>query len=373
VTTGEFSEPSRLIRTIVRAEAASPLAELARHPYWFDFFQAVRLIALAATDSLRSRRDVSPRAMQPYEEHIRFRTHVGQAFPASTIASFTASADTAQAETGPSCPEMSVTFFGLAGTGGILPAHYTQLLIDRMREKDLGLRDFLDLFNHRLIAQFYRAWEKCHFFVGYEGFRRAGREQTDRFTRMLFGLVGMETAGLRGRQAIDDEALLYYTGHFAHRPRSAVALAQIIGDFFQVPTTIEQFQGQWMYLRPADWTRLTVGGNNQLGVSAVTGRRVWGIENKIRVRLRIFRYDIFRTFMPGASAYAAIGQIVRLFLGPAFDFDLQLVLSRESVPRCQLVTGGGVQLGWNTWLFSGAAASRDVDDAVFACEGMPRV
>ena len=80
---------------------------------------------------------------------------------------------------------------GLAGTGGILPSHYTQLLIDRVREKDFGLRDFLDLFNHRLIAQFYRAWEKCHFYVGYESSRRgAGRQGTDRFTQMLFSLVG---------------------------------------------------------------------------------------------------------------------------------------------------------------------------------------
>ena len=41
-----------------------------------------------------------------------------------------------------SVPEMTVTFLGLAGTGGILPGHYTQLLIDRVREKDFGLRDF---------------------------------------------------------------------------------------------------------------------------------------------------------------------------------------------------------------------------------------
>ena len=67
---------------------------------------------------------------------------------------------------------------GLAGTGGILPSHYTQLLIDRVREKDFGLRDFLDLFNHRLIAQFYRAWEKCHFYVGYESVAARQGEET---------------------------------------------------------------------------------------------------------------------------------------------------------------------------------------------------
>jgi type VI secretion system protein ImpH len=74
--------------------------------------------------------------------------------------------------------------------------------------------------------------------------------------------------------------------------------------------------------------------------------------------------------MPTGSAYVSLGHIVRSFVGPSFDFDLQIVLPKEAVPRCRLTANGGVQLGWNTWLFS-SAASRDVDDAVFACEGMP--
>jgi type VI secretion system protein ImpH len=138
---------------------------------------------------------------------------------------------------------------------------------------------------------------------------------------------------------------------------------------FHVPVEIKQFQGQWMYLRPTDQTRLRVGGKSQLGVSAIAGRRVWGIENKFRVRLTLSRYADFEKFMPSGSGYLALGHIVRSFVGPSFDFDLQVVLSKEAVPRCQLTTSGGVQLGWNSWLFSDAA-SRDVDDAIFACEGM---
>ena len=373
VTDGGFREPAALARIIVNADAASPLAELVRQPFRFDFFQAVRLVALAALEPQAASNGVRTKAAAaqlPYEEHIRFRAHVGHAFPASTVFSFVAPR-TAGTEAGEAAvPEMTVTFLSLAGTSGILPWHYTQLLIDRMREKDFGLRDFLDLFNHRLLAQFYRGWEKCHFYVGYESSRRGRATEPDRFTQMLFSLVGMGTSGLRGRQAISDEVLLYYAGHFSHRPRSAVALEQIVADMFHVPTEIRQFQGQWMYLRREDQTQLRGGVNNQLGVSAIAGPRIWGIENKIRVRLTLSRYVDFQKFMPSGSAYGSFGHIVRSFVGPAFDFDLQIVLSREAVPRCQLITNGGMRLGWNTWLFSGAA-NRDVDDAVFACEGMP--
>jgi type VI secretion system protein ImpH len=353
------------------ARRDSPLERLAREPFRFEFFQAVRLIAIAAGRT--EPRDPAPEGESlpgrlPYEDHVRFRAHIGHAFPASQVSSFASTPP--GNEPGGSIPEMIVTFFGLAGTGGILPEHYTQLLIDR---RDRGLRDFLDLFNHRLIAQFYRAWEKSHFYVGYE-LARKGHPDRDRFTQMLYGLIGMGTAGLSGRQAVPDETLIYYGGHFAHRPRSAVALEQIITDFFAVPAQIQQFRGQWLQLRHADRTRLTSesrqGGHNQLGVSAIAGARVWGIENKFRVRLGVLSYETFCKFLPGKPGYVSLGQIVRFYVGAALYFDVQLALARDEVPRCQIKRNGTMQLGWNTWLFS-KPAPRDVDDAVFACEGMP--
>jgi type VI secretion system protein ImpH len=353
------------------ARPDSPLERLAREPFRFDFFQAVRLIALAAGRTELP--DPAPEGQTlpgrlPYEDHVRFRAHIGHAFPASPVSSF--AVPPPGNEPDGSIPEMIVTFFGLAGTGGILPEHYTQLLID---QRDRGLRDFLDLFNHRLIAQFYRAWEKSHFYVGYELARR-GHEDRDRFTQMLYALIGMGTARLRGRQAVPDEVLLYYAGHLSHRPRSAVALQQIITDFFRVPAQIQQFRGQWLQLRDADRTRLTSesrqDGNNQLGASAIAGARVWGIENKFRVRLGVLSYESFRKFLPGGSGYVSLGQIVRFYVGAALYFDVQLALDRADVPRCQIKRNGDMQLGWNTWLFS-RSVPHDVDDAVFACEGMP--
>ena len=59
-----------------------------REPFQFEFFQAVRLIALAETDpSIRALEPAIRTASLPYEEHIRFRAHVGHAFPASAISS----------------------------------------------------------------------------------------------------------------------------------------------------------------------------------------------------------------------------------------------------------------------------------------------
>ncbi len=358
-----------VVKTIHTADPTSPIGRMFREPYRFDFFQAVRLLSSAREETDGNKLPL-PAGSELDDLPVRFRAEVGFGFPASAVSAFTIPPATDDIVPDARVAEMTVTFLGLVGTGGVLPWHYTQLLIDRARAKDLGLRDFLDIFNHRSIAQFYRAWEKCRFYVGHELARR-GQGHPDRFTQMLFGLVGLGTPGLRRRQSISDDVLAHYSGHFSHQPRSAVALRQIISDLFGLPTEIQQFRGQWMPLHSRDRTQLRRRKNNELGVSAIVGSRVWGVEHKFRVRLSVGRYERFREFMPDGAAHRAFADVVRSFVGPAFDFDLQLVLPGEEVPPCRLGAAGGIRLGWNAWMFS-TPVSRNVDDAAFRCEGMPR-
>ena len=180
---------------------------------------------------------------------------------------------------------MMVTFLGLSGPAACCPQHYTQLVIDRVRQKDFALRDFLDLFHHRLVSLFYRAWEKYRLPLAYERAARTLPEPVeDLFTRSLFCLVGLGTDGLRGRLQIPDAAFLYYSGHFAHAPRNVAALECILGEALRLPVQVVQFQGQWLYLRAEDQSRFSAlaepwGRNCRLGQNVVAGQRVWSVEN----------------------------------------------------------------------------------------------
>jgi type VI secretion system protein ImpH len=356
----------------------SPLETLLRHPYRFDFFQAVRLLSWAAGQEVSSLTGRLQRPVgedwQPQEEFVRFRSSIDNTFSSSQIASLRRFHEPAALSGQLPVPEMTVTFMGLAGAGGVLPGHYTQLVIDRTRAKDVALREFLDLFNHRLVSHFYRAWSKCHFYVGYETARRNSKSGEDLFTRALYCLIGQGTEGLRGRQEIDDETFLYYAGHFAHLPRSAISLQQLVFDYFNMPVRIQQFQGQWLFLRSSDQTRLgsdpSRPDNNQLGQTAIAGERIWGIENKFRIRLGPLSLSTFCTCLPGSSAFRPLGQLVRSYVGPALDFDVQLVLKRDEIPPCVISQTGTTRLGWNSWLFA-STASADVDDAVFELDGLP--
>ena len=306
--------------------------ELFAESYRFEFFQAVRLLE-------RMSRDRAPVGHEgpPSHEIVRFRTRVSLAFPPSAIH------EIHDARRPGDPPEMVVTFLGMTGPQGVLPDAYTELLYERTRQKDNALWEFLDLFNHRLISFFYRAWEKYRFPIGFE---RTGQ---DSFTEYLFDLVGMGTPGLRGRLVIPDQALLYYSGLISQRPRSSSAIRAILSDYFRVPVRLLQFQGQWIALDPEHRARIGEA-NSTLGGDMICGARVFNAQSKFRVLLGPLSFRQFESFLPQGDSFLPIAEWTRLFSGLEFDFDIQLVLKKEEVPPCQLGGGSAPRLGWTTWL-----------------------
>jgi type VI secretion system protein ImpH len=319
----------------------------------FDFFQAVRLL-----ERLYPHRRPVGRDARPSAEAVRFQSHVSLSFPPSAVRDIGRGDENGQAL-------MTVAFMGVTGPLGVLPRHYTELIADRLRKKDRTLRDFLDLFNHRLVSLFYRAWEKHRVTIGYEGARTA-QQTDDRFSGYVFDLFGMGTAGVRNRLGVPDRALLFYAGLLAQVRRSATTLEGLLQDYFGVPVTVVQFVGQWLRIAPHNRSRL--GGrqhNNALGVSAVAGSRSWDQQAKLRIQvgpLTVAQYD---ELLPSGSAFQPLVQLTRYFIGQEFDFDVQLILRAAEVPRCRLGAKGigGPRLGWSSWLKTEEFA-HDAGDAV---------
>ena len=322
--------------------------------YRVDFFQAIRLL-----ERIYPLRQPVGRGAAPVNEIVRFASHLSMSFPASAIHSVRRASDEAGQ------PAMTVAFMGLTGPTGVLPRHYSELLLERERLKDRALRDFLDLFNHRAISLFYRAWEKYRAPITYEHAVLKG-EGDDTFTLGLFDLIGMGSPGLRGRLAVDDETLPFYAGLLGQRPRSASALEGMLGDYFAVAVAVVQFVGAWLALEEDDRSRLGPGDtNNVLGLSAVLGRRVWDQQARFRVRIGPLTFRRFCDFLPTGRAFRALAQLTRFFVGQEVDFDVQLVLEASEVPACRLGARDdrAPRLGWSTWLKTREFA-RDADDAV---------
>jgi type VI secretion system protein ImpH len=323
--------------------------QLRSEPWTFDFFQAMRLLMLLQSD----RRTVGE-FWPPRSEAVRLGAHPSLSFPASQIQELTWH-DGEQ-------PFLRVNFMGLVGALGVLPAPYTELVLERRRLRDTALGDFLDIFHHRIASLFYKAWEKSHFTIGYE------RQGSDSLTDSLFALVGLGTAGLRDRQPVLDETFIFYSGLYGMATRPAVALEAILAGYFDVRVTVEQFVGVWRRLDENDWSILETGSpeNCHLGSGAVLGDEVWDQQSRARIQIGPLPVERYQEFLPDGSAYQPLRALTKAFCGDEIEFEVQLILERQDVPACELGRVGldGSRLGWLTWLKSGPELDRDPGDTI---------
>lgn len=332
--------------------------------YEFNFFQAARLLA-----RLFPHRKAVGGTARPADEFARFVTvangngldeaMLSMTFPASAVH------EVKRLPNWPDAPRMTVAFMSLTGTQGVLPFYYTERILASKAAKDNALAAFFDLFNHRLVSLFYRAWEKHHPSVLYEIAAVRGG-QLDAFTQYLFDLIGMGTRGLRGRLGVQDESLLLYAGLIAQRPHSASALRGILRDYFSLPVEIDQCVGGWYELSESDRCYLSEDlERNQLGVGAFIGDEVWDQQARFRIRVGPVSLARFIELLPDGPVMAKLVELTRYLVGQAMVFDVQVFLRASDVPFCRLDDSGfdAPRLGWMSWLKTSAFAA-DAGDAV---------
>lgn len=302
--------------------------------YKFDFYQAVRLLELMFPESASVGEGSEPR-----HEAVQFQSNITLDFPASDVQEITPTA-------GKDSPaRMMVNFLGIAGAHGPLPAPYTELILERVRQRDTGLRDFLDIFNHRLISLIYRLAKVHRVPLTPKSPERSA------ITEFLYAFLGLGLPSLRNRIEVKDPALLFYSGLIFQEPRSAAGLEHILTDYFQVSAFVKQFQGKWRELEPDQWTYLGRNGRNRaLGQTATMGTRYWDQQRNFEVELGPMPLAQFLDFLPDGSAYPPLCALTRFYAGAEFEFNFTLKLSASEVPESRL---GRARLGWTAWLRTG--------------------
>jgi len=319
------------------------LDALARAPQQFDFFQALRRIEV-----LQAGRREQPRlgaALRPADEPIRLGQAADLRFAASALAQLQAGVDG-----GP--PRLTVNFFGLLGPNGPLPLHLTEYARDRLRNADdPTMARFFDLFHHRMLLFFYRAWATAQPTVSRD------RPADDRFERYVGALAGYGLTAVRSRDAFPDTAKLFYAGQLAVQSRNAEGLAAVIGDFFAMPSRIEEFVGAWIDLPPDNrWYLGARSDRGQLGLSTIAGARAWTAQQKFRVVLGPLTRAQFQRMLPGGASLPKLVALVRSYVGDELRWDLKLILEERIEEPCRL---GVSRLGWTAWLGRAVGGRRE--------------
>jgi type VI secretion system protein ImpH len=303
----------------------------------FDFFQALRLIERAHPELPRLGASHTARG-----DAVRLSQDPELIFHPTALAEYTRATPERPAR-------LSVNFLGLLGPNGPLPTHLTAYARERARHaNDATLARFLDVFNHRMLSLFYRAWASAQPVVSAE------RPAEDRFADYVGTFFGLGAPALHERDAVPDAAKRHFAGVMAAPTRHASGLRLVLAQFFRVPVEVEPWVGHWITLPRDGQTRL---GGARLGHGTVVGTRVWDCQHKFRIVLGPLGYRDFMRLLPGQPGLPKLADWVRNYVREPLDWDVALHLKREEVPPLRLGAGAanatGPRLGWTTWLTSG--------------------
>ncbi|HEU4617134.1 MAG TPA: type VI secretion system baseplate subunit TssG, partial [Gammaproteobacteria bacterium] len=279
------------------AHAVERLRALEEEPHRFGFFAALRRLECLYADRPRI-----GEAARPADEALRFGQEPSLAFAPSTLAAFR--------QGGPDEPSyLAQYFFGLFGPNGPLPLHLSEYAHSReLNYNDPAFRRFADVFHHRLIALFYRAWADAQPVVSLD------RPKPRRFDAYVGSLIGSAAPEFRERDAVPDEARLALAGRFALGTRPPEGLLGLLDEFFGFTFKLRDFAGEWLRLARDD--RLVLGGGEEassLGVGAVLGRAVYGCRHSFQLVCGPLQFDEFLGMLPGRTSLTRLRDLVRSY------------------------------------------------------------
>jgi type VI secretion system protein ImpH len=299
---------------------------------------ALHLTFFAAMRKLESVFRDAPRfgeALDPALEPVRLGQDPSLAFRGSALTEVRDGDETTPAR-------VRVSYLGAFGPHGPLPTHLTQYIDDRRRHRGDGTWvGFLDIFHHRLISLFYRAWANAQPTV------QRDRPETDRFARYLGALIGQSTSARAGAATELDELSLYAAPHLVGPVRHADGLRKTLQLCFGVPVQVEEFVGQWLDIPPEYcWVVPSSLADVQsaigvLGESSRVGTQVYDRQSRFRLIVGPLSLERYGRFLPGGDLLPRLIELVRRYAGDEASWDMRLIL-REPDRRATILGSVGL-------------------------------
>lgn len=295
-----------------------------------DFYQLVRVIEC----SDKSKPPVGD-SYSPQTDSVRFAQNVSLGFAPGTVSSIRQAED--------KCPVVEVNFLGLTGPNGPLPLHVTEKILSMRRDGNTSLKAFLDLFNNRMIALFYKAWRMSKPAVAYTS-------SEDRFKLYISSIAGIAGDSFTGRDGIDDDYKRYCASALSSGVKNAEGLESMIEGYFNVPAKVMQFEGRWVPLNKDEMMH-SGRSNCRLGLDTIIGERIWNCQIGIMVELGPLDRDVYKKFYKNEVLYGKLIDLLRTYCGDEYRVDVRFILKRHDAEGvclgrrgnlgCLALLGGG--------------------------------
>jgi type VI secretion system protein ImpH len=303
------------------------LSNLEREPWRFDYFTVLRHLERVFKDRPRIGDSAARR-----EEIV----HLGQ----DPFLDFAAS-NLARVVQGDNQPvQIFVKYLGLLGPQGALPLATTEEAYHYVLENDDAFPRFLDIFNHRFLQLFFRAWADSRPIVQHD------RPDEDRFVAYIGSAIGLGSRPYQNLDSVPDPAKLAFAGLLSAQAKCASRLAGAISGLFKVKAEVQEFVGTWLEIEPADCTRLGQA-HASLGKDMLVGQGIFSVQDKIRIRIYTKSLAEYIRFLPTGDLCEPLADLVFFYIGEHLEWELEPAIPTAAVEPVRIGTFG--QLGWTTW------------------------
>lgn len=255
----------------------------------------------------------------PADDPVRFRPHPGMGFPVSELKAFETDEEHPEAP-----PTVRTTFMGLYGVDSPLPTSYIDDITQR-REGHEALEGFLDIFNHRIMTQFYRIWRKYSYPATFE----AGGK--DNISQSLLGLIGMGIPGSQQHFATPSSRFLALLGVMRQPGRTAEgvqALVRLLAPFTQADITPHCLRT----VRITAPMAFAEEGANWLDGYTVMGDEATDANSQLLISLHTSDPDEASEWLPDGQIYADFQVLLRVYLGWRYKACIQLTVPTHLLP-----------------------------------------
>ena len=307
--------------------AMSFLADLAAEPYRFDLLDVLRRFERGNAhkprigDSGARDEELVILGQEPFLE-----------FPASNLSVVD--------RDGRNRLRIICRFLGFLGPQGALPLHTTVEAKQWNDARDDSFARFLDIFGHRFLQLFFRAWADARPAAQHD------RPDDDRFAGFVGAAIGIGARPYRDRDTVADLAKLALAGLMAPAVKSASRIENIVAFLFNAEVEVEQFIGQWLPIERSDQTALAAK-HCGLGRDSLVGAAIYSVQDKFRLRIVARDLAQFEAFLPDGEFCEKLADAMFFYIGDLLDYDVEIaILARETRP---VALGQFGRLGWTSW------------------------
>ncbi len=312
----------------------SLIADINAEPWRYDFFSVLRRLERSFPEKPRIGDSSAQR-----EDYIRLGQNPFMDFPASNLSAFERNADGRF--------RVLVKFLGMLGPQGALPLATTEEAFLWTLRDDAFPR-FLDIFTHRFLQMFFRAWADARPVAQHD------RPEADRFIAYIGSMIGVGTPIYRDLDSVPDQAKLAYAGLMAPQAKSASRLRNLVSGIFGVAVEVDEFVGSRLTLEEADRTRM--GQRNcGLGGGILVGASVYSVDDKFRIRIFVKSMAQYVTYLPSGGRCEPLADLVFFYVGDELDWEVELAIPAGAVEPVRLARFG--QLGYTSWMAPNWSAS----------------